>query len=714
MRQIKAALLLFLALTICVEAGRDGKIERKKRLGIREKRKIEKEKLKKYIEMRKQGFDEVSNTKSAAEMRDYRLRKKKQKGLIRKKQVSIASVLFPGVSPEEYRNNEEIVMVADLVDSAKTQVPYEYYDLPFCKAPKMDEIKKNKFYRKNLGARLQGHELKPSPYVLNVKQSHGCRPLCVVSVNSKKLARLKKLVARMYYVQMSLDQLPVLMRSKELNYAARGYPVGFLAPPATSSGLKSDESYLYNHLKFTITYREAPSEFEGVRITGFDVHPVSINHEIPDKFTPASKVNTCTGKTDVGNYPDTYLKIRTDKSGNFNVMYSYEVEWVESDLAWSDRWDVYLIGSPDDEIHLFSIVNSFMIVLFLTGAVGTILVRALRRDIAGYNEMQTLEEAQEETGWKLVHGDVFRPPEYNMFLSVAVGTGAQLGTSFFLTLMCSILGWLNPMRKGAALTAMILLYVLSGTVAGYMSARLCKFCDGKAWKRNSVLTATALPGLLTGMFTFLNIFLTFAGAATAVSFLTILVLFLLWTCVSTPLVLLGAFLGLRAKEIEVPTKINQIARVVPPQPLYLHPCCSMVCGGLLPFGAVCIELAFIMSAMWLHQIYYLMGFLMAVLFIVVATCAEVSIVMTYLRLCSEDHRWWWPSFLNCAGGGFHLWLYSVWFLTNQLDLVGFLPISVYMTYMTMISICFGCLCGAVGTVSSFYFNKIIYSAVKID
>jgi transmembrane 9 superfamily protein 2/4 len=33
------------------------------------------------------------------------------------------------------------------------------------------------------------------------------------------------------------------------------------------------------------------------------------------------------------------------------------------------------------------------------------------------------EEAQEETGWKLVHGDVFRPPRAAGWLSVAVGTG---------------------------------------------------------------------------------------------------------------------------------------------------------------------------------------------------------------------------------------------------------------------------------------------------
>jgi len=41
--------------------------------------------------------------------------------------------------------------------------------------------------------------------------------------------------------------------------------------------------------------------------------------------------------------------------------------------------------------------------------VAMIMLRTLYRDISRYNQLET-EEAQEETGWKLVHGDVFCPP----------------------------------------------------------------------------------------------------------------------------------------------------------------------------------------------------------------------------------------------------------------------------------------------------------------
>lgn len=56
----------------------------------------------------------------------------------------------------------------------------------------------------------------------------------------------------------------------------------------------------------------------------------------------------------------------------------------------------------DDQIHWFSIINSLMIVLFLSGMVAMIMMRTLHRDISNYNQLETAEEAQEETGWKLV------------------------------------------------------------------------------------------------------------------------------------------------------------------------------------------------------------------------------------------------------------------------------------------------------------------------
>lgn len=54
-------------------------------------------------------------------------------------------------------------------------------------------------------------------------------------------------------------------------------------------------------------------------------------------------------------------------------------------------------------------------------------------------------------------------------------------------------------------------------------------------------------------------------------------------------------------------RTNQIPRAIPQQQWYLHPVISCLLGGILPFGAVSVELYFIMSALWLHQVLRLAG-----------------------------------------------------------------------------------------------------------
>ena len=100
----------------------------------------------------------------------------------------------------------------------------------------------------------------------------------------------------------------------------------------------------------------------------------------------------------------------------------------------------------------FSIVNSLAIVLLLTGIVAMIMMRTLRRDFNRYNE-QDKEDLQEESGWKLVHADVFRPPVSNpMLFCVMNGSGVQLLIMASLLIFFSAVGFLSPARRGSVVT----------------------------------------------------------------------------------------------------------------------------------------------------------------------------------------------------------------------------------------------------------------------
>ena len=132
-----------------------------------------------------------------------------------------------------------------------------------------------------------------------------------------------------------------------------------------------------------------------------------------------------------------------------------------------------------------------MIVLFLTGMVAMIMMRTLHRDLDRYRQAESQEDVEEETGWKLVHGDVFRPPSGffgPMFLSVFVGGGMQVLAMSTALLIFAVAGFLSPANQGSLLTAFVVLFCAMGSFAGYFSARLYKMFKGKAWKRNTFLT----------------------------------------------------------------------------------------------------------------------------------------------------------------------------------------------------------------------------------
>ena len=92
----------------------------------------------------------------------------------------------------------------------------------------------------------------------------------------------------------------------------------------------------------------------------------------------------------------------------------------------------------------------------------------------------------------------------------------------------------------------------------------------------------------------------------------------------------------------------------------MNPLITCLVGGVLPFGAASVELYYMMSALWLHQIYIIFGFLFLVLIVLLVTCAEVSILSCYFHLCTEDYRWWWRSFLTSGACTFYMILYAIW------------------------------------------------------
>mmetsp|Transcript_5578 Transcript_5578/g.9755 ORF Transcript_5578/g.9755 Transcript_5578/m.9755 type:complete len:343 (+) Transcript_5578:1-1029(+) len=342
------------------------------------------------------------------------------------------------------------------------------------------------------------------------------------------------------------------------------------------------------------------------------------------------------------------------------------------------------------------------------------MMRTFHKDIARYNEEQSAEETQEEFGWKLVHGDVFRPPATSpLLLSVFCGSGVQILCMTVVLMLFALLGFLSPANRGGLMTAMLLFFVFMGYPAGYVSARLYKMFGGKQWRRSLYLTAILYPGTVFSVFFVVNLFVWHAGSSGAVKFSTMFALLVLWFGISLPLCALGSFAGFKREEIKNPCRYNQIPRQIPEQPFYMKPGVTILVGGILPFGAVFIELFFLLSSIWGKRPYYVFGFLTLVLLILVATCAEITIVLCYFQLCSEDYHWWWRSFLTSGSSALYLFLYSCLYYSSRLQLK-FVATVIYFAYMGLISASFFLLTGVVGFMAAFFFNRQIYSSIKLD
>ncbi|XP_057969807.1 transmembrane 9 superfamily member 8-like [Malania oleifera] len=615
------------------------------------------------------------------------------------------SFYLPGVAPQDFQKGDLLKVKVNKLTSTKTQLPYSYYSLPYCHPQSIVDS------AENLGEVLRGDRIENSPYEFKMREHQMCNILCLITLNAKTAKSFKEKIDDEYRVNMILDNLPLVVpfrrQDQESIIYQDGYPVGLRGQYA---GSKDEKHFIHNHLAFTVKFHK-DLQTDSARIVGFEVKPFSVKHEYEGKWEgKKTRLTTCDphAKRTVSN-SESPQEVEDKK----DIIFTYDVEFQESDIKWASRWDTYLLMA-DDQIHWFSIVNSLMIVLFLSGMVAMIMLRTLYRDISKYNQLETQEEAQEETGWKLVHGDVFRPPVYSDLLCVYVGTGVQFFGMILVTMIFAVLGFLSPSNRGGLMTAMLLLWVFMGLFAGYSSARLYKMFKGTEWKKITIKTAFMFPAVVSAIFFVLNTLIWGEKSSGAVPFGTMFALVLLWFGISVPLVFVGSYVGFKKPAIEDPVKTNKIPRQIPEQAWYMNPVFSILIGGILPFGAVFIELFFILTSIWLHQFYYIFGFLFIVFLILIVTCAEITIVLCYFQLCSEDYHWWWRSYLTSGSSALYLFLYAAFYFFTKLDITKLVSGILYFGYMLIVSYAFFVLTGTIGFYACFWFTRLIYSSVKID
>lgn len=176
----------------------------------------------------------------------------------------------PGVAPVEFKIGSQVEIKAVKMTSSLTQLPYDYYTLPFCRPPQGTVYK-----TENLGEILRGDRIVNTAYNIEMNVNNTCSVVC----NNKETPNVWSdeesddainKINREYYIHFILDNLPAAtkfqhLETKESVYE-RGFRLGYVS--------KDNTPILYNHLNFILSYHT--DDNEKYRIVGFEVDPQSI------------------------------------------------------------------------------------------------------------------------------------------------------------------------------------------------------------------------------------------------------------------------------------------------------------------------------------------------------------------------------------------------------------------------------------------------------
>lgn len=105
------------------------------------------------------------------------------------------------------------------------------------------------------------------------------------------------------------------------------------------------------------------------------------------------------------------------------IYWTYSVHWEHSEsVKWKDRWDPYMASGSESQIHLVSILNSAIIVLFLVVVTGSIVQRT---SLSGNTGVAISISGDDVVGDEVA---------FALPLSVLIGSGAQVLAIFIISM----------------------------------------------------------------------------------------------------------------------------------------------------------------------------------------------------------------------------------------------------------------------------------------
>ncbi|KAL5554665.1 hypothetical protein UlMin_042066 [Ulmus minor] len=536
---------------------------------------------------------------------------------------------------------------------------YQYYDLPFCRP---DHIKDKK---QTLGEVLNGDHLIDAPYRLEFQVEKDFEVACRKNLTKEEVSQFRSAIKRDFYIQMYYDDLPIWSFLGSVSMERK-------------ANVDSNRYLLHNHILFEILFNKDSVVEINVRSESLQMIDLTEDKEL-------------------------------------YVEFSYTAHWKNIDSPFETRMERYSESSmlPHHlEFHWFSIMNSCITLLFLSGFLLRCYMRVLKKDLTGSLQDEKLPINQEERGWKSIQDYVFTYPANRSLLAAALGSGSQLFSLTLLILLLGLFGTFYPYNRGRLLVALVVIYTITSCIAGYTSTWFYCQLEGSNWLGNLLLTGCLFFGPLLFTFGILNRIATTYKTTSALPFSTIVELAFIWTLLALPLLLLGGIIGKQSKvESQACFHAQKCAREIPPFRWYRHALPHMALAGLLPGSVIYVEVYYLLATVWGYRIFVLYGILFIIFILLLITTAIVTVIFTCYQLVAEDYQWWWRSFLCGGSVGFYLFGYSIYYYHSRSNFSGTLQISFFFGYMACISYGIFLMLGTVGFLASWLFVRRIYSSL---
>ena len=557
----------------------------------------------------------------------------------------------------KYDDGERIVVWASKIGSINSpSSSFLYHSLPFC-SPRLERGKPL-----SLGQAADGNRFVATQYDIAFKADAPSTVLCSRRLSAEDRSAFRSAVRQDYYFLLDVDSLPVW---------------GFVG---RQEGVTSE---LWTHYTFEMEW--------------------NTNRVISASVVPSKPVSLEDQGLDV-------------------IDFTYDVVWKETKVTFGKRMERYRnqeFLEQHKEIHWYSILNSFVTVVLLSAVLGSILVRILRKDLARYSLLSDEEafEEEESSGWKLVHGDVFRFPPGKSLLCALLGTGLQVLVLAFVVFALALAGAFYPTNRSALLSILVFGFALTAGTAGYTSASYMKqlSSEDRRWIGNLLLTVACFCLPLACVFAVCNSTAIWYESTSALPASSVLGLLALFFLVSLPLTIVGGIIGKNAAQpFAQPCRTRKYKREVPPAPWYRSSLVLMLTSAFLPFTAIYTELYYVFSSMWSLKVYTVFSVLFVVFVILLLVTSLVSCQATYVLLNAEDPRWWWQSWANGAAVGIYIYAYSVWFWYMKSGLSGSLQAVFYYGYSAIVAYAVALMLGYVSFRSSLAFVRVIFARVKVE